>query len=137
MRNNLGIQEYGHWKNIEDHRWRRTTTGMTDGVNANLLIDDAIKAEGPHRVGGWTKSGIPVYFDEVTKSVKFFNADAKTAGETIYGLVFSIHKITDELGEFFETIPVAVQTRGEIYAQWLPVEIDAADLPSNIGNTIL
>lgn len=135
--NNLGFQPYGEQVSIEDYRWRVTTTGMTDGQSGDLVIDAALKAEGDHRIGGWIKSGLPVYRDENNK-LKFFNAEAKAAGAVCAGFLFAPHKITDVNGEFYtDSIPVAVQTRGEVICQWLPVEFDPADLPVRFTNTVL
>lgn len=135
--NNLGFQPYGDYKNIEDHRWRVTTTGMSDGQNGNLVIDAAAKAEGSHREGGWLLGGVPLYRDE-DNNLKVFSAEAKTEGEEVAGFTFCPHKITDVNGEFYtDSIPVAIQTRGEIICQWLPVEFDPADLPPRFTNTIL
>lgn len=132
--NNLIFENYDAYEDIEDHRWRVNTTGMSDGVNANLVIDEAAKAEGDHRNGRWLLSGCPVTFDEATKTVKLYT---KGGEEKIYGVLFTSHKIMNESGEFYDTIPVAVQRRGEIIHKWLPVDIDPADLPPTLLNTIL
>lgn len=135
--NNLGFQPYGDWTSIEDNRWRVTTTGMSDGQNGNLVIDDAVKAEGSHRVGGWLLGGVPLYRD-ADNQLKVFTAEAKAAGDKVAGFTFCPHKVTDVNGEFYtESIPVAVQTRGEVICQWLPVEFDPEDLPARFTNTIL
>ena len=135
--NNLGFQPNGGYESIEDYRWRVNTWGMEDGQNANLVIDDAIKAEGSHRVGGWVKSGVPVYRDE-DNQVRIFSAEAKASGQKVAGFLYNPHKITDVNGEFYtESIPVGVQVRGSIIAQWLPVEFDVEDLPEHFTNTIL
>lgn len=135
--NNLGFEPHGGWSSIEDFRWRVNTWGMEDGQNANLVIDDAIKAEGDHRVGGWVLSGVPVYRTS-DNEVKFFSAEAKAAGEKVAGFLYNPHKIKDVNGEFYtDSIPVGVQVRGSIIAQWLPVEFDVADLPPHFTNTIL
>lgn len=135
--NNLGFQKHSDYSAIEDNRWRVTTTGMTDGQNGNLVIDEALKAEGEHRVGGWIKGGLPVYRDE-DNQLHFFTAEAKGTGAECVGFLFCPHKITDVNGEFYTgSIPVAVQTRGEVICQWLPVEFDPADLPARFTNTVL
>lgn len=135
--NNLGFQPHGDWTTIEDYRWRVNASGMEDGQNGNLVIDDAIKAEGTHREGGWIKSGLPVYRDEQNQ-LHFFDAAAKTAGKKCVGFLHAVHKITDVNGEFYTgSIPVGVQTRGEVICQWLPVAFDPADLPVRFTNTIL
>lgn len=135
--NNLGFQPYGDYTSIEDNRWRVNTTGMSDGQNGNLVIDAALKAEGSHRVGGWLLGGVPLYRD-TDNALKIFSAEAKTAGEKVQGFTFCPHKITDVNGEFYtDSIPVAVQTRGEVICQWLPVEFDPEDLPNQFSNTVL
>ncbi len=136
--NNLSIQHYGDWVSIEDHRWRKNTSGMEDGQNGSLIIDDAVKAEGKHRVGGWIRSGLPVYRDE-DNNVRFFTAEAKTAGQKCIGFLQSAHQIVDVNGEFYTgSIPVGVQTRGEVYYQWLPVDdFDPEDLPVRFTGTKL
>lgn len=135
--NNLETQSYGDWGTIEDYRWRVNASGMSDGQSGNLIIDDAIKAEGNHRIGGWVKSGVPVYRDE-NNDLRFFNAEAKIAGKKVVGFLYSPHKIVDVNGEFYtKSIPVGVQTRGEVIAQWLPVDFDPADLPVRFTNTVL
>lgn len=136
--NNLGFQPYGDFVTIEDHRWRVNTSGMEDGQNGNLVIDDAVKAEGKHRIGGWIKSGLPVYRDDKNE-LRFFTDEAKTAGKKCFGFLQSVHKITDVNGEFYTgSIPVGVQTRGEVICQWLPVDdFDPEDLPVRFTNTKL
>lgn len=135
--NNLGFQPYGDFASIEDYRWRVNSSGMHDGQNGNLVIDDALKAEGDHRVGGWIKSGLPVYRDEKNE-LHFFSAEAKQGGKKVVGFLFAPHKITDVNGEFYtDSIPVGVQTRGEVICQWLPVQFDPADLPARFTNTVL
>ncbi|MDD2325914.1 MAG: hypothetical protein PHW63_07950 [Alphaproteobacteria bacterium] len=135
--NNLGFQPYGDYTSIEDNRWRVNTTGMSDGQNGNLVIDAALKAEGSHRVGGWLLGGVPLYRD-TDNTLKIFSAEAKIAGKKVQGFTFCPHKITDVNGEFYtESIPVAVQTRGEVICQWLPVVFDPADLPAQFSNTVL
>lgn len=135
-KNNLSVQNYGKYVSIEDHRWRVTTTGVSDAQNGDLIIDDAAKAEGTHREGGWLKSGVPLYRDENNK-LKVFSAQAKGAGAKIFGFLMSPAEIVDVDGTYYDTIPVAVQTSGEIIAQWLPVQVDPADIPVNVINTVL
>lgn len=135
--NNLGFQPYGDWTSIEDYRWRVSSSGMEDGQNGNLVIDDAIKAEGDHRIGGWVKSGLPVYRDG-DNQLRFFTEEAKSSGAKAVGFLHSVHKITDVNEEFYTgSIPVGVQTRGEVICQWLPVEFDPEDLPARFTNTVL
>ena len=135
--NNLGFQPYGYYSSIEDNRWRVTTTGMSDGQNGNLVIDAALKAEGSHRVGGWLLGGVPLYRD-AENQLKVFSAEAKAEGAEVTGFTFCPHKVTDVNGEFYtDSIAVAVQTRGEVICQWLPVEFDPEDLPARFTNTIL
>lgn len=135
--NNLGFQPHGDYTSIQDDRWRVNTWGMEDGQNANLVIDDAIKAEGSHREGGWVKGGTPVYRTDDNK-VAIFSAKAKADGKKVFGFLYNPHKITDVNGEFYtKSIPVGVQVRGSIIAQWLPVEFDVADLPPHFTNTVL
>lgn len=135
--NNLGFQPYGGWESIEDYRWRVNSSGMEDGQNGNLVIDDAIKAEGSHRIGGWIKSGLPVYRDS-NNNLRIFSAEAKAEGKKCFGFLHAVHKIQDVHGEFYsDSIPVGVQTRGEVICQWLPVEFDPADLPVRFTNTVL
>lgn len=135
-KNNLSVQYYGSYDSIEDHRWRVSTTGVSDAQNGDLIIDDAAKAEGTHRKGGWLLSGTPLYRDENNK-LKVFSAEAKAAGSKIFGFLMSPAKIVDVNGAYYDTIPVAVQTSGEIIAQWLPVKVDPADIPVNVINTVL
>lgn len=136
--NNLSFQFYGDWASLEDHRWRVNTSGMEDGQNGNLIIDEALKADGEHRLGGWIYSGLPVYRDE-DNNLRFFTSEAKGEGKKLFGFLQSAHKIVDVNGEYYtESIPVGVQTRGEVICQWLPVEnFDPADLPARFTNTKL
>ena len=136
LHNNLYVQDgLDKYTTLGDRRWLRTAHGNTDGVNANLVIDDTLKAEGTHREGNWIKSGLPVTFDKDTKTVKMWQ---KGAGD-IYGFLYTDYRVVDFAGEFYETIPVAVLVHGMIYAQWLPVEVTDEDLKNTplIQNTIL
>src|SRR5699024_3150801 len=106
--------------------------------NGSLVIDDALKAEGKHRVGGWIRSGLRVYRD-ADNNVRFFTAEAKTAGQKCIGFLQSAYQIVDVNGEFYTgCIPVGVQTRGEVYYQWLSVDdFDPEDLPVRFTGTKL
>ncbi len=123
---------------IEDHRWRKNTSGMEDGQNGSLIIDDAVKAEGKHRVGGWIRSGLPVYRAKITTFASS-PPRLRLAGQKCIGFLQSAHQIVDVNGEFYTgSIPVGVQTRGEVYYQWLPVDnFDPADLPVRFTGTKL
>lgn len=136
LKNNLVFERYGDFINIEDTRWRRTTTGMHDGQNGILKIDDAAKAEGGHRVNGYLKSGTPVYKD-TDGYVKVWNATAKGAGKKILGFLQSVNQIQSRSGVFFDEIAVGIQTSGSIYSAWLPVKIDAEDIPVLFDNSTL
>lgn len=132
--NNLMIETYGSQKNIEDHRWRVTRSGMTDGQNGDLVIDDALKADEGQRVEAWILSGTPLYRDE-DHNLRFFNAQASTDGKECVGFLMSPVRIMDFNGGFYDQVPVAVQTWGEVHLQWLPTKIAEADIPNRFGVT--
>lgn len=132
--NNLHIETYGSQVNIEDHRWRVTRSGMTDGQNGDLVIDDAIKADEGQLLEGWVKSGTPLFRDE-DHNLKFFGSTAAAAGETCVGFLMSPVRIVDANGSFYEQVPVAVQTWGEVHLQWLPTDIAEEDIPARFGVT--
>lgn len=129
MANALFFERYGDWANIEDSRWRRTTTGMHDGQNGTLKIDDAAKADGGHRVRGYLKSGTPVYRDS-DGYIKVWSATAKSAGKKILGFLQSVVKIQSKSGVWYEEAPVGIQTSGSVYSKWLPVTVDTDDIPA-------
>lgn len=138
-KNPLQHEEYGAFDRIEDHRWRKTPTGMQDGQNRSLIIDDAAKADAGHRNGRFLKSGVPVY--EVGGSgadkhyVKVWDATAKAGGKKILGFLQSVEEIQSRSGVFWEQKAVGVQTRGEIYPHWLPVTVENEDIPASFGVT--
>lgn len=136
-KNNLTIQSYGDpFLTIEDHRWRVTTTGMTDGQNANLVINGSLKATGPHRLEGYVKDGVPVYKGDDAK-VYLYDEQAETDGKKLFGFLQSPYRIADYSGGYYEEIPVAVQTRGEINYNWLPVQISEEVIHDRFGVTKL
>lgn len=139
LKNPLIPEQYGEFTRIEDHRWRKTPTGMQDGQNRTLIIDDAAKADGGHKDGRFLKSGTPVY--EVGGSgadkhfIKVWDATAKAGGKKILGFLQSIEEIQSRSGEFYEQKAAGIQTRGEIYAHWLPVTVENDDIPHTFTNT--
>lgn len=135
MANNLYQESYGSWTDIDDQRWRKNQDGVSEsGQNGSLIIDDAAKAEGGHRVGRYLLSGVPVYRDaEDENTIKVWDEAAKTAGQPVLGFLQSINKIMNEVGEFYDRIPVGIQTAGEIYPTWLPVEVADEDIPVRFG----
>lgn len=134
---NLNIHNDPDWVNIEDQRWRKNAHGMDfSGQNGVLVIDEAIKAEGPHRVGRYVKSGVPLYRDEDGK-LKIFNETAKTAGSKVAGFLQTIEDIADRNGKWYDEKIVGIQTAGEIYPKWLPVDLANEDIPVRFGVSIL
>lgn len=136
-KNNLSIESYGEWASIEDTRWRKNAHGVGfSGQNGVLVIDEALKADGTHRLKNWVKSGIPVYRDaDDADRLKVFTTEAKSAGKKILGFTQNPAKIVDANGEYYEELSMGVQTAGEIYRQWLPVEVAVEDIPARFGNT--
>ena len=132
--NGLSPKTYGEFESVEDNRWRKNREGMGySGQNLTLVIDDAAKAEGDHRLGRWLKSGVPIYRDEDNKG-HLFTADAKTAGNKIAGFLQGAVEIADRDGVFYDQVStVGIQTAGEIYPQWLPVDVEAEDIPARFG----
>lgn len=132
--NGLSPKTYGGFESVEDNRWRKNREGMGySGQNLTLVIDDAAKAEGDHRLGRWLKSGVPIYRDEDNKG-HIFTADAKTAGSKIAGFLQGAVEIADRDGVFYDQVStVGIQTAGEIYPQWLPVDVAAEDIPARFG----
>lgn len=134
---NLNIHENPDWINIEDQRWRKNAHGMDySGQNGVLVIDDAIKAEGAHRAERYIKSGIPLYRD-ADGNLRLFTENAKTAGDKVAGFLQSIFEIADRNGNFYDEIVVGIQTAGEIYPKWLPVELADEDIPVRFGVSAL
>ena len=132
--NGLSPKTYGGFKSVEDNRWRKNREGMGySGQNLTLVIDEAAKAEGDHRLGRWLKSGVPIYRDEENKG-HLFTSDAKDAGNSIAGFLQGAVEIADRDGVFYDQVStVGIQTAGEIYPQWLPVDVEAEDIPARFG----
>lgn len=132
--NGLSPKTYGGFESVEDNRWRKNREGMGySGQNLTLVIDAAAKAEGDHRLGRWLKSGVPIYRDGDNKG-HIFTADAKTAGSKIAGFLQGAVEIADRDGVFYDQVStVGIQTAGEIYPQWLPVDVAAEDIPARFG----
>lgn len=134
---NLNIHNDPDWVNIEDQRWRKNAHGMDfSGQNGVLVIDEAIKAEGPHRVGRYVKSGVPLFRDTDGK-LKIFNKTAKGKGSKVAGFLQTIEDIADRNGKWYDEKIVGIQTAGEIYPKWLPVDLDNEDIPVRFGVSIL
>lgn len=166
-KNNLYVQytPYEELVDIDDQRWRKNKAGISEtGENGRLVIDDNAKAEGGHREGPYLLSGTPVYrvyeagsagteqvvdpeTGEVTTpaspgaapthEVRVWGQAQRTEGVAIDGFLQSINKIQDVNGEYFEEISVGIQTGGEIYPDWLPVEVAVADIPARFGHSPL
>nr|DAN60348.1 MAG TPA: hypothetical protein [Caudoviricetes sp.] len=101
-----------------------------------LVINDKIKAEGPHRVGRWLKSGIPLYRDADNK---LYLWDA-ASGKKIAGFLQTFKEIAPTFSDlaaygvkFYDEIPVGIQTAGEIYPKWLPVAVPDDQIPPRFG----
>lgn len=126
------------WADIEDQRWRKNAHGMGfSGQNITLVVDDAAKAAGSHRVGRWLLSGVPIRKGEDDKAY-VFTAEDKEAGEKIAGFLQSAVEIQDRNGEWYDTQSrVGIQTAGEIYPAWLPVKVDEEDIPVRFGTSVL
>lgn len=141
--NNLHIQSFEeNLIDIDDQRWRKNKAGVSEtGENGSLIIEEAAKEQdGGHRVGAYLVSGVPVYRDidaEGFHVVKVFNEAAKTAGHKVAGFTQSINRIMDINGQYFDRIPVGIQTGGEIYPDWLPVDLEAEDIPVRFGTSPL
>lgn len=114
--------------NVEDERWHKNRFGKAASArNIVLAVDDAMKAEGPHRVQRWLKSGTPVWVDDQGVG-HLFDAAAKAGGKKIAGLVSSVIDIQDRAGQWYDTVPtVGIYTGGYIYSRWLPVEVAMSD----------
>ena len=138
MASNLSIQPSGDgYLSVEDHRWRVNNTGMKDGQNGVLAVDATLKAEGPHRVEGWIKSGVPLYRDDTDQKLHILDDTAIAGGKTVFGFLMSPVRVANYQGGFFDEVPVAVQTRGEIIYNWLPVQIDEDAISNRFGITKL
>lgn len=134
---NLNIHENPDWVNIEDSMWRKNAHGMDySGQNGVLIIDDAVKAEGAHRVGRYLKSGIPLYRD-ADDNLKLFTTNAKEAGDKVVGFLQTIEEIADRNGNNYDQKIVGIQTAGEIYPKWLPVQLADEDIPARFGRSVL
>jgi hypothetical protein len=134
---NLSIQPYSDgYASIEDHRWRVNNTGMKDGQNGVLAIDATLKADGPHKRQGWVLSGVPLYKGD-DKKLHLFDDKAVTDGEKVFGFLMSPVRIADYNGGFYDEAAVAVQTRGEIIYDWLPVQVPLESLSDRFGITQL
>lgn len=141
-KNNLHVQRYDEEiLDIEDQRWRKNKAGVSEtGENGSLIVDEAATSAGPHRVGAYLLSGVPVYRtrnEENKDEVRIFDEAARVAEEKPVGFLQSINKIQDINGDFFDRIPVGIQTGGEIYPDWLPVELSADEIPSRFGQSPL
>lgn len=136
-KSNLGIQSSSDgYTSIEDHRWRVNNTGMKDAQNGDLTIDATLKAEGPHKVQGWILSGVPLYKDE-DKKFHLLDETAVSEGKTVFGFLMSPVRIADYQGGFYETAAIAVQTRGEIIYDFLPVQVSLEAISNRFGVTHL
>lgn len=134
---NLNIYNNPDWTNIEDTRWRKNAEGMDySGQNGVLIVDDVAKAEGAHRVGRYLKSGVPVYRD-ADNNLRVFSDSAKADGAKVAGFLQSIEEIADRNGLNYDQKIVGIQTAGEIYPKWLPVELADEDIPARFGHSIL
>ncbi|MDD2326432.1 MAG: hypothetical protein PHW63_10645 [Alphaproteobacteria bacterium] len=134
---NLNIRSNPDWIDIEDHRWHKNAHGMDfSGQNGVLIIDADIKAEGAHRVGRYLKSGVPLYRD-VDDNLRLFTAAAKTAGKRVVGFLQTIEEVADTNGVYYDQKIVGIQTAGEIYPLWLPVQIADEDIPVRFGRSVL
>lgn len=134
---NLNNYEDPDWVNIEDSMWRKNAHGMDySGQNGVLIIDDAVKAEGPHRVGRYLLSGVPVYRD-TDGNLRLYSENARTAEEKIVGFLQSIEEIGNKNGRNYDQKIVGIQTAGEIYPKWLPVELTEDEIPARFGQSIL
>lgn len=130
----ISVSRLNTRENIEDERWHKNRSQMGfSAQNLTLAIDDVIKAEGPHRVARYLRSGVPIYRDENGVG-HLWNADSKTAEIAIDGFLTSVTEIADPNGEWYDqTSQVGIITAGEIYLDWLPVDIDRADVPVRFG----
>lgn len=134
---NLNIYNDPDWTNIEDHRWHKNAHGMDfSGQNGVLIIDEAVKAEGNHREGRYLKSGVPVYRD-ADDNLRVFSETAKTEGFKVAGFLQSIEEVADRNGKDYDQKIVGIQTAGELYPKWLPVELADEDIPVRFGRSIL
>lgn len=125
------------WKSIDDTRWRKNGSQISEsGQNGMLVINDKVKAEGPHRVGRWLKSGVPLYRDADNK---LYLWDA-ASGKKIAGFLQTFKEIAPTFSDltaygvkFYDEIPVGIQTAGEIYPKWLPVTVPDDQIPVRFG----
>lgn len=134
---NLNIHENPDWVNIEDQRWRKNAHGMDfSGQNGVLIVDDALKAEGEHRVGRYIKSGIPLYRDG-EGNLRLFTEEAKAAENKVAGFLQNVDEIADRNGVHYDQKIVGIQTAGEIYPTWLPIKLADEDIPARFGVSTL
>lgn len=142
-KNNLYVQRYEEdILDIDDQRWRKNKAGVSEtGENGSLVIDEAVEAEGPHRVGAYLLSGVPVYRELDAESgeyvVRVYTQETAAEGVEIVGFLQSINKVKGLDGEYFDRIPVGIQTGGEIYPDWLPVTLEADQIPVRFGTSPL
>lgn len=125
------------WVSFDDKRWRVNKSGVSEsGQNGLLVIDDNVKKDGPHRKGRWIRSGLPLYRGDDNKLYLWTSG----SGKKILGFLQSQQEIAPYLSDyadfdrvFYDEIPVAVQTAGEIYDKWLPVEVPKDEIPVRFG----
>lgn len=109
---------------------------VNNSLNGRILIDEDLKKDGPHRVGRWIKSGIPVYKDG--DNYKLFTDTAKGAGKKVDGFVISPGETRDlQSEEFFNHYYSGVVVSGIVYAIYLPVKVTEADLAVNSNITLV
>lgn len=136
--NGLSPNVSSTYENVEDTRWRKNAHGMDfAGHNITLVIDEAAKAEGNHRMGRYLKSGVPIWMDDDNKG-HIYTEEARTAGKKIKGFLQDVVEIGDRDGVFYDqTSMVGIQTAGEIYPQWLPVTVLEEEIPARFGTSVL
>lgn len=129
------------WRFFDDTRWRVNKSGMSESAQSGVLVvNDDLKAEGDHRNGRWIKSGLPLYRGDNNKLYLW----TKTSGKKIAGFLQSMKSIAPSLTDysamemtFYDEIPVGIQTAGEIYPKWLPIEVPDDQIPARFGVTPL
>ena len=141
-KNNLYVQRSEEdILDIDDQRWRKNKAGVSEtGENGSLVIDEAVKVDGAHRVGAYLLSGVPVYRELDAESGEYVvrvYQETAAEGVEIVGFLQSINKIKGLDGEYFDRIPVGIQTGGEIYPDWLPVTLEADQIPVRFGTSPL
>lgn len=142
-KNNLHVTNYEELiDDLDDQRWRKNSFGVPEtGQNGVLVVDEAAQAvaEGYH---GYLPSGVALVRkgDAGTRStvhVAAIDPETDAVDGEVVGFLQSVARLKDANGEWFSELAVGIQTGGEIYPQWLPIQIADEDIPDRFGKSPL